>query len=615
MFNLAGLTPDMFLVFSIILFVMILFLSEIVRVDVVAFLIIVVLGLTKLLPNELLFSGFSSEAVISLIGIMIIGHGLERSGVMARIATYILRMGGMREKRIRLLLMCAGGTLSGILRSVGSVALFMPVVTRIRRTTGIAKSNLLMPLSFCAILGSTLTMVGTGPLILLNGLLENVGGLRDAAGHPAEPFKLFTVLPIGLALLVSGILYFLLFSRWILPKSTYRPISTGGVMGYFKRTYQIGGEFCELKVPHSSPLVNTPLVQWEGLLDSNIVIIGIKVGHRVQVPPLRLTEITGNASVACLGPKDKIEAFAQKYGLKLSPFLTNFRESLNPAVAGLCEAVVPPSSSLVGRDLSNLHMRRNFDVQALALLRGKKIKRGQEMSEITLRPGDTIGMFCEWAALSELEKNPDFVVVTTDFPREQFVEGKVGLSLSFFILAILLVMFSDLPLPISLLVGALGMIFSGVITVDEAYSSVSWKTVFLLAGLIPLGVAVQTTGAADWLIKLVLPKIQFIPIILVELGLALIATLLSMVISNIGVTVIMVPLGVQMAIQLGADPRLFAMLIALSASNAFLFPTHQANALIAGPGRYHIKDFLRAGIGMTLIYIFVVMMGVHYIFS
>jgi di/tricarboxylate transporter len=614
MFGVPGFTPDMLLIFAIIIFVMVLFISDIVRVDVVACLIIVVLGLTKLLPNDLLFSGFSSEAVISLIGIMIIGHGLEKSGVMSKIAIYVLRIGGMNEKLISLLLMGVGGVMAGFLRSVGSVALFLPVVTRIRRTTGIAKARLLMPLGFCAILGSTLTMVGTGPLILLNGLLENVGGLKDASGAEAAPFGLFMVLPIGLALLIAGMLYFYFLSRWFMPNIPFKPYQNGGSTGYFKRMYSIGGDFCELRVPVSSPLANDTLDQWETLLDPDIVVIGIKVANKLHIPPLRKTEIQGGATVACVGPRESIEAFAKKYGLRISPYLTTFRESLNPAQAGLCEAVVPPSSSLIGRDLGNLHMRRNFDVQVLAVLRGDKVRRGAEMSETTLRSGDTLGMFCEWAALSELEKNPDFVVVTTDFPREQYQEGKMGLSLSFFMLSILLVMFSNLPVPISLLVGALGMIFAGVLTIDEAYDSVSWKTVFLLAGLIPLGIAVQTTGSADWMIQKIFPHISQVPIIVVEIGLALLATFLSMVISNIGVTVIMVPLAVQMAVQLHADPRLFALIIALNASNSFLFPTHQANALISGPGRYHVWDFMKAGSGMTIIYMVIVIVGLHLMF-
>ncbi|MFO1258257.1 MAG: SLC13 family permease [Gammaproteobacteria bacterium] len=614
MFGVPGFTPDMLLVFSIIIFVMILFISDLVRVDVVACLIIVVLGLTKLLPNDLLFSGFSSEAVISLIGIMIIGQGLEKSGVVSKIALYMLRIGGMNEKLISLLLMGVGGVLAGFLRSVGSVALFLPVITRIRRTTGIAKARLLMPLGFCAILGSTLTMVGTGPLILLNGLLANVGGLKDASGADTPPFGLFTVLPIGIALLIAGMIYFYFLSRWLLPKIPFKPYQNGGTVGYFKRMYGIGGDFCELRVPVSSPLANDTLEQWETLLDPDIVVIGIKIGNTLQVPPLRKTEIKGGATVACIGPREKIDAFAKKYGLRISPYLTAFKESLNPAQAGLCEAVVPPSSSLVGRDLANLHMRRNFAVQVLALIRGDKVRRGSEMSDTTLRPGDTLGMFCEWAALSELEKNPDFVVVTTDFPREQYREEKMGLSMAFFILSILLVMFSNLPVPISLLVGALGMIFSGVLSIDEAYGAVSWKTVFLLAGLIPLGIAVQTTGAADWLIQQILPHISSVPIIVVQIGLALLATFLSMVISNIGVTVIMVPLAVQMALQLHADPRLFALIIALNASNSFLFPTHQANALISGPGRYRVGDFMKAGSGMTVIYIVIVILGLNFMF-
>jgi di/tricarboxylate transporter len=175
--------------------------------------------MTHLVPSDQLFLGFSSDAVISLIAVMIIGAGLERVGLIARVTDYILRYGGHNEGRIRLFLMGLSGICAGILRSVGTVALLLPVTIRIRRSTGIPKARLLMPLSFCAILGSTLTMVGTGPLIMLNSLLSNAMLiLNDQAEYPE--IGLLAVFPIGLLLLVTGILYFSIFCKMVITRST-----------------------------------------------------------------------------------------------------------------------------------------------------------------------------------------------------------------------------------------------------------------------------------------------------------------------------------------------------------------------------------------------------------
>ena len=207
-----------------------------------------------------------------------------------------------------------------------------------------------MPLGFAAILGSTLTMLGTGPLILLNSLLSTVGGLTNQYGHMAHELKLFSVFPIGCVLLVMGILYFALLNQWILP-----PIQprlgfqlNGGSPEYFKRIYGIGADFCECRVSAGSPLANNTIKQWEWLLPPSIAILGLKMGNNIRIPPLRKTEVKPGSVIAMLGPKDEITAFCKKYGLRMSPYLTAFAERLNPTHAGLCEAVVPPSSQLIG---------------------------------------------------------------------------------------------------------------------------------------------------------------------------------------------------------------------------------------------------------------------------
>ena len=587
MFGVHGLTPDIFLVVSIIIVTMVLFVTEIVRVDVVACLVLVLLGLTRLVPSDKLFSGFSSDAVIALIGVMIISAGLERSGVVAKMAYYLMRLGGQSENRIRLYLMAVSGFCAGFLRSVSTVALLLPIITRIRHATGIPKSRLLLPLSFCAILGSTLTMLGTGPLILLNSLLINSDGLTDKTGAQAPLLGLFSVFPIGLALLVMGILYFVFLGKWVIPKAPVVPgsQSNGGSPDYFKRIYGIGSDFCECRVPSSSSLVDNTLRQWEWLLPPSIAIIGIKMGNNLQMPPLRKTEIKANSVLAMFGPKEEVEEFAKKYGLRMSPYLTAFPEHISSPHAGLCEAVVPPSSQLLGTNLSDLHMRREYGIQVLAVHRGDKVRRGKkEIGGLTLRAGDTLGMFCQWNALSSLQKNPDFVIVTTDYPRKKTHTDKMWFAVFFFALAIGLIIFSGLSVSIGLLVGAVGMIFSGVISIDDAYEAVSWKTVFLLAGLIPLGIAVQNSGTSDWMGAYILKVFSGSPEWILLLVLGVIASIGSIILSNVGATIVLVPLAVHLAQTMGADPRAFALMVALATSNSFIVPTHQANALISLPG-------------------------------
>lgn len=612
--DISALTPDIFLVLSIILITVILFVTEFVRADVVACLVLVLLGLTHLVPDDKLFAGFSSEAVISLIAIMIIGAGLERVGIVARVTDYILRYGGSSENKIRVLLMMVSGIFSGFLRSVGTVALLLPVTTRIRRSTGIAKGRLLMPISFCAILGSTLTMVGTGPLIILNSLLSNTMlFLEGQLEYP--PIGLFAVFPLGVLLLLTGMAYFIFFGKWLLPNIERKSLKNLDSRDYFKRVYGIGSDFFEFRVPPSSSLADNTLSQWEMLLPSEIFIIGIKMGNSVLTPPLRTTNIKVGAVLACFGPKSQGEVFAKRYGIRMSPYLTAFGETLSPLNAGLCEAVIPPSSKLIGTDLKELHMRRQYGIQVLAVHRGQKVTQGHgELNDITLKAGDTLGMFCNWRALSSFEKNPDFIVATTDYPKEIYQHDKTSYAIFFFLLSIGLVIAGALSVSIGLMVGAVGMVFSGVISIDDAYEAVSWKTVFLIAGLIPLGIAVQTSGTSDLIASLFLEYFPGMPEWGLLFLLGVVSTIFSLFTTNVGATVILVPLAVQLAINNLSNPQAYALMVAIASSNSFILPTHQANALISGPGRYRVIDFVKVGGVMSILYLIEVVAMIQFMY-
>jgi len=219
-----------------------------------------------------------------------------------------------------------------------------------------------------------------------------------------------------------------------------------------------------------------------------------------------------------------------------------------------------------------------------------------------------------WEYLTRLEKDRDFVIVTTDYPREQQEPYKLALALGFFALAIGMIVFTNIMLPVALMTGAVGMIIFGVLSMDEAYKAVSWKTVFLLAGLLPLGIAVQTSGTADYVVKHLLQAIGDVSPLILQAMVALLAAAFSLVISNVGATVLLVPFAINLALATGADPAMFALTVAISTSNSFLIPTHQVNALIMGPGEYRVKDFLRVGSIMTVLFLIVSLSMLNLVF-
>jgi di/tricarboxylate transporter len=581
-----------------------LFVFEVVRVDVAAILIMLILGLSEIVPGEHLFDGFASNAVISIIAIMVLGAGLDRTGLMARVASYILKLGGSSEKRI---VPIVSGTVSGIsafMQNVGAAALFLPVVSRISTRTGIAMSRMLMPMAFCAILGGTLTMVGSSPLILLNDLIINSNRTLPASVAPMETFDLFSVTPIGLVLVAVGIGYFMLLGRKLLPVARGRTAEAGVTSRYLEQVYGIEGNIYETSVPLESPLAKMTVREAEAQPGAPL-IVAVHDGKDMRLEPPGLFEIPAGARVALMGTEAQVAEYGQSNKLEPESTLEVFLDVLSPARSGIAEVVLPPGSSVVDKTIVDVAMRRRYGASLLAIFRGEETIR-KDLRSQSLRAGDTLIVHSSWSDLQELSRNRNFVVVTDFSRQEEMREHKVREAILFFGVALALVIFTPLPLAVCLMTGAIGMVVSGVLTIDEAYRSVSWQTVFLLAGLIPLGMAMDSTGTAAWLAHQTLGLLGDVPAWVVLATLAVLTTGFTLVMSNVGATVLLVPVAINLAISLGADPAVFALTVALATSNSFLLPTHQVNALIMGPAGYRTRDFLRGGALLTGLFLVVI---------
>jgi di/tricarboxylate transporter len=613
---------------GILLLTIYLFAFEIVEVDVAAVSIMVLLGLSSLLAPLMglqsglvdtahLFDGFSSNAVMSIIAVMIIGAGLDRTGLMSKVATLILQLGGSSEKRIIPIVSSTVGFISSFMQNVGATALFIPVVSRISARSGLSMSRLLMPMGFCAILGGTVTMVGSSPLILLNDLIATSNS-HLSSDDQMEMWSLFSTTPIGLALLLSGILYFVVMGRFVLPSvSLSAQTSATSSLRYFHDVYGVDFEVKEIVVKEGSPLIGKHLDDCETAYKVRIIANkrsgqGVNIGAGALA---RDTEITAGMVIGVVADPKDLNNFVDKYQLEMRSELRSFSEALSPSKSGIAEVVIPPGSQLLGQSARDVWMRKTYGIAMIGLHRdGETYREGGDIRSIKLHAGDTIVVHTAWEALARLEKDRNFVVVTTEFPHEDLRPNKVGWALAFFLLALGLVLFTEVRLSIALLTGAVGMVLSGVLRMDEAYDAVSWKTVFLLASLIPLGLAVEETGTAKWIADQALSLTGEAPVWVMQLIVALLATFFTLVMSNVGATVLLVPLAVNIAIGIGADPAMFALIVALATSNSFIIPTHQVNSLIMGPGGYKVTDFIKAGTLMTVIFLAVMLTVLNWLY-
>ncbi len=625
---LANVVPSVEIawVSAILLLTVYLFAFEVVGVDVAAATVMVLLGLTTLfaplmglgqglVDNKHLFDGFESNAVISIIAVMIIGAGLDKTGIMTKVAAFILKVGGTTEARIIPIISGTVGFISSFMQNVGAAALFLPVVSRISARSGLPMSRLLMPMGFCAILGGTVTMVGSSPLILLNDLILTSNKALPEA-QQMETWGLFSVTPIGLVLVATGIAYFVLAGRFVLPTGSRGTKSKDDAMAYFRDIYGLDYELFEVEVPGDSELVGKQLDDVEH--NDRVRVIASASGGTMKTGPGTIARDTGIAGSMVLGiiasPKHLLE-FVDKYGLDLHSSIEVLGEIFAPTKSGVAEIVIPPSSNLVGKSARDVWMRKTYGIAMVALNRdGETLREGDDIRSLPLQGGDTLIVHTQWDALARLQKDRNFVVVTTEFPHEESRPHKVMYAGIFFTIALSLVLFSDLRLSVALLTGAMGMILSGVLKIDEAYQAVSWKTVFLLASLIPLGLAVETSGTAKWIAEQTLSVVGTMPIWVIQAAVAVLATFFTLVMSNVGATVLLVPLAVNIAIGAGANPAVFALTVAIATSNSFLIPTHQVNALIMGPAGYRVPDFMRAGGIMTILFLVVMMVMLNLIY-
>ncbi len=604
----TALTPEIIVALCLLLLTVVLLVTEVLRIDVAALVVLVLLGFSSaipgvdpVLPSSLLFEGFSSSAVMSIIATMIIGTGLDRTGTMSYVASWILARGKNSEQRIVGMLAGSAALMSGFVQNIGAAALFLPVADRVARLSGLPISRLLMPVGFCVMMGGSLTLVGSSSLIMLNDLVQS-SNKSLPADQQIAPFQLFEVAPVGIALTLTGLLVFVLFGRYLLPAidDTGRRRTTR-TNEYFKDVYGLSGELYALQVTIESPLVGMTILQLERMQDAVPSILALKIDDQITVVPSGKQAIWVDSYLGVMCSKRELIRFARKYKLRVVKNENTFASVMNAQETGIAEIVVPPGSSLVGQTLTQCRMQRDDGLNALAVYRaGGLLDEGYR--EVPLQGGDTLVVHTAWSDLKELRNNRDYAIVT-DRLDDELRPSKLRSALFFFVASMLLVLFSDFPIAVSLLFGAVGMVVSGVISMDEAYRAVSWKTVFLLGSLIPLGHAVQLSGAASWISAVALEWLGGVATWEIQLVIALLATVFSLFMSNVGATVLLVPLAVNIAVVTGADPAMFALTVAIATSNSFLLPTHQVNALIMGPGGYRIVDFLRAGSVMTVLYL------------
>ncbi len=614
------LTPDMIMVIIMIGLAIFLFIVEWIRVDVVAILMMVSLPLLHLVTPQEAFVGLSSNAVVSIIAVIIIGAGLDKTGMINRLVKPVLMVAGASTSRIIVAISLTVALISSFMQNIGAAALFLPAIQRVSKMQNIPLSKLLMPIGFSAILGGTITLVGCSPLILLNDLLLPFN---------LKPFGLFEVTPIGFALVASGIGCFILLGRFILPQgkelSTPEREAAGSmnrvdvmgtkVMG--TKEHNMGTEencYYELTTPDTFMDYRNPVfvdtLRSRYLL--NVLALTEPLDFKTLSPPQE-AEIRASVDLVVWGRKKDVERMAATEEMHLKETIESYDREFDSATSGIVEAVIAPQSQFAGQTLDTIRFNDRFRVTPLTIYRQNENYRAK-LDDIVLHTGDVISLYGTWKRLELLHREGGLLFVMPSDLEEMRPEKALWAG-GWLVLALVMIMVFNIQLSVALMTGALGMVITRVLSMDEAYQSVDWRTIFLLAGLIPLGIATEKTGTAAWIAGSILSIIGDVSPIVLLTVIGILSTMFTLVISNVGATVLLVPLVVNMALASGTDPRLAALVVGLATSNSFMLPTHQVNALYMGPGGYRTIDFIKAGSLISVVFLVVMIIMISLIYG
>lgn len=581
---------NLLLTLLILLIAVVLFLSDRLRSDLVALLVVVALGLSGVLTPQEAFSGFSRSAVVTILAIFILTEGLRRSGVTDQVGSFLLRLGGKKEGRVVAVVMLAGAFFSLFMNNIAAASVLLPAVTGAARKARLSLSRLLLPLALGTILGGMATLLTTTNIVVSSLLRE-----QGISGYGLLDFA-----PLGLPIVAVGVAYMVLWGRHLLPAQLLPERDTAiSQRGDLVEIYRLGERLFRARVPAGSYLIGRPLAQSTFRERYNLTVVALEREGKVLPSPPPDTLFQEGDVVLLEG---KLEEFRRRdvppYLEILPPRLWCEEDLESPEVA-VVEAVLAPRSTLIGQTLRSAHFREKYGMNVLAIWRaGRPIRTS--LSDLPLQFGDALLLQGPRRNLPLLRGETDLVLLGKEEEVVPLRKARMALA----IMAATLVLVALFPSLIGelMLGGALLMVLGGVLTMDQAYRAVEWKSVFLIAGMLPLGMAMTKTGAASLLAEHLVALLGPAGPWALLAGFFLLGTLLTQVMNGPAVASVVAPMAIQTALTIGADPRSLAMAVALSTSMAFLTPLgHPVNVLVMGPAGYRFRDYLRVGLPLTLL--------------
>ena len=578
------MTAEIAIVLIILVAAVGLFATERLPVDLVAMLVMSVLILSGIITATEGIAGFSNPATVTVGAMFILSAGLFKTGAVNFLGEWLARLARRSFWLVLIALMLSVGALSAFINNTAAVAVLMPVALGMARDARVSPSRLLMPLSFASMFGGVCTLIGTSTNIL-------VSSIAATRGQPA--FGMFEFLPLGSVMFAVGTLYMLTIGVRLIPERRAE--------GDLAESFNLNSYVTELVVLPASPSVGVELRDSTLVRDLDIAILEISRDAQTLPLPAPATRLAAGDVLRVRCDVEKLAALQAQEGVQLKPGSKWRDADLESDETVLVEAVVAPNSTLVGRSLEAAQFREAFDATVLALRHsGHTLHEG--LAHTRLRAGDALLVEARREHLSRLRQAKEFVIIS-DVGLPKFRRGKIITAMAIMIGVVAVAASGWLPIVASAIVGCVLMVLAGCVTLDEAYRAIEWRVIFLLGGILSLGLALDKTGAARIVAAWMTATIGVWGPVALLSAFYLLTSLLTEAMSNNATAALLAPVAIVTADSLGVSPRPFLVAVAFAASASFMTPVgYQTNTLIYGPGQYKFTDFLRVGTPLNLLF-------------
>ncbi len=586
--------------FAILIVALILFLTDKIPADLVALLVVVALGVTGVLTTQEAFSGFSRSAVITIMAIFILAEALQRTGVIEQVGNILLKVGGKSELRLVVVVMIAGAFLSLFMNNIAAAAVLLPAASGAAKKAGVNNSRLLMPLAFGTILGGMATLLTTSNIVINSVLHDN----------NIEGFGLTDFAPVGIPMVIAGILYVALVGRKSLPGDSMIErtlVPNKEDPADLVAAYHLDENLFRARVPEESILINKPLSESNLREDFGVSVVAIERKNKKLFALSPETEIKDGDTLVLEGDEADFRQRDVKPFMEFLPAPEWSESDLESRAVEVVEAMLAPRSRLIDRTLREAHFREKYGLTVLAIWRGDQ-EIIVDLADAPLAFGDALLLQGTREKLALLADDPEIILLMSKGETEIIVPEKGRAALMIFVATIILaVILPDLTGAV-MLGGALAMVLTRILTTEQAYSAIGWNSVFLVAGMLPMGIALTKTNAAGLMANAVVALLGGYGAPALLAGLFIVTVLMTQAVNGAVVAAVIAPVAIRVAQQANINPRSLAMGVALAASMAFITPLgHPVNVLVMSPGGYNFRDYMKVGVPLSIILFVIVM--------